>query len=171
MKPALKTPWRVFMIVTVGGLCLGGVSPATGDAAALSPIYGVTIPAGYRQWPLVAPALEAAPLNEIRAVLGNTVAIDAYRNARLPFPDGTILVKLAWQQMPSSDFAPATIPGDATTVQVMVKDARRYANTGGWGFGRFIDGRPADDAQHKTCFACHEALAKQHDYVFTRYAR
>ena len=135
-----------------------------------SPIYGVRIPQGYRQWTLIAPAEEAAPLNEIRAVLGNDVAIKAYRDGTQPFPDGTVLAKLAWKHEPSPDFAPASIPGAATTVQFMVKDSRKYAATGGWGFGRFIDGKPADEAQHRTCFACHQALAKNHDYVFTRYA-
>jgi Cytochrome P460 len=52
----------------------------------------------------------------------------------------------------------------------MVKDSKRYASTGGWGFGRFIDGKPVDEAQHKTCFVCHSALVKDHDFVFTRYA-
>jgi hypothetical protein len=135
-----------------------------------SPIYGVRIPQGYRQWTLVAPAEEAAPLNEIRAVLGNEVAIKAYRGGKQPFPDGTVLAKLAWKHEPSPDFAPASTPGAATTVQFMVKDSKKYASTGGWGFGRFIDGKPADEAQHRTCFACHQALAKNHDYVFTRYA-
>jgi hypothetical protein len=130
----------------------------------------VRIPQGYRQWTLVAPAEEAAPLNEIRAVLGNEVAIKAYRDGKQPFPDGTVLAKLAWKHEPSPDFAPASIPGAATTVQFMVKDSKKYASTGGWGFGRFIDGKPADEAQHRTCFACHQALAKNHDYVFTRYA-
>ncbi|MBE0630965.1 MAG: cytochrome P460 family protein, partial [Burkholderia vietnamiensis] len=88
----------------------------------------------------------------------------------LPFPDGTILVKLAYKRKQSDEFAPATVPGQATTVQVMVKDSRRYAATGGWGFGRFIDGVPADLAQHQTCFACHQARVKNHDYVFTRLA-
>lgn len=60
-----------------------------------SPIYGVTLPDGYRQWQLVAPALESQPLDELRAVLGNKVAIDAYNAGSLPFPDGTVLVKLA----------------------------------------------------------------------------
>lgn len=135
-----------------------------------SPIYGVTIPDGYRQWELIAPSLEADPLDELRAILGNRTAIDAYRKGALPFPDGTILVKLAWKQKQSPDFDSATIPGNATTVQVMVKDSRKYAATGGWGFGRFIDGQPADEAQHETCFACHEALVKDRDYVFTKYA-
>lgn len=140
-------------------------------ADVVSPLYGVTIPAGYRAWPLVAPAVEAPPLDEIRAVLGNPVAMKAHRDGRLPFPDGSVLVKLAWKHLPSPEFESASIPGTATTVQVMVKDSVRYAATGGWGFGRFVAGKPVDEAQHRTCFACHEARAKGHDYVFTRYAR
>lgn len=136
-----------------------------------SPIYGVTIPEGYRGWELIAPALEGEPLNELRAVVGNPIAVRAYREGRLPFPDGSILVKLAWHREQSPEFDPASVPGAATTVQVMVKDSRRYAATGGWGFGRFIDGVAVDRAQHETCFACHEARVHGHDYVFTRYAR
>lgn len=143
-------------------------SAAAGPDA--SPIYGVTIPKGYRQWHLIAPAIEAEPLNELRAVLGNTKAIKAYDQGTLPFPDGTVLVKLAWKHVQSPEFAPASVPGAATTVQVMVKDSKKYAATGGWGFGRFIDGKPADLAQHQTCFACHQSLVKNHDYVFTRLA-
>ena len=62
------------------------------------------------------------------------------------------------------------LPGRPTTVQIMVKDSKKYASTGGWGFGRFMDGKPVDAAQHKTCFACHAANVKGHDLVFTRYA-
>lgn len=135
-----------------------------------SPIFGVTIPEGYRQWELIAPALEAAPLTELRAVLGNSTAIEAYRKGTLPFPDGTTLVKLAWKQVQSPEFEPASVPGAATTVQIMVKDSKKYAATGGWGFGRFINGKPVDETQHQTCFACHEARVKAHDFVFTRFA-
>jgi cytochrome P460 len=142
-----------------------------GDAeGSASPIYGVTIPNGYRQWQLIAPAAEAAPLNELRAVLGNATAVKAYREKALPFPDGTVLTKLAWELMPSSEFEPASIPGAATTIQVMVKDSRKYAATGGWGFGRFTGGQPADEATHRTCFACHAARVRDHDFVFTRLA-
>ena len=140
------------------------------DTRPASPIYGVTIPDGYRQWEFVAPARETDPLNELRVVVGNPTAIKAYNDGALPFPDGTVLVKLAWKHVQSTEFAPAYIPGAATTVQVMVKDSRRYADTGGWGFGRFINGQPVDQAQHETCFACHEANVKNHDYVFTRFA-
>nr|WP_232519306.1 cytochrome P460 family protein [Caballeronia insecticola] len=138
--------------------------------AAASPIYGVTIPEGYRKWELVAPAEEAAPLDELRVVLGNPVAIKAIEQATQPYPDGTVLVKLAYKRRQSADFEPATVPGAPTTVQVMVKDSRRYASTGGWGFGRFVNGQPVDAAQHQTCFACHAARVKDRDYVFTRFA-
>ncbi|MEH2502531.1 MULTISPECIES: cytochrome P460 family protein [unclassified Bradyrhizobium] len=146
------------------------VKEPSGTADA-SPIFGVTVPSGYRRWELVAPAEEAAPLDELRAVVGNKTAIDAYGDGKLPFPDGTVLVKLAWKRVQSPEFASASIPGSATTVQIMVKDSHKYAATGGWGFGRFVDGKPVDEAQHRTCFACHEARAKGHDFVFTRLAR
>ncbi|GGP25293.1 cytochrome P460 family protein [Silvimonas amylolytica] len=147
-----------------------GELPPANDPAA-SPIYGVKVPQGYRQWQFVAPALEAGELNELRAVLGNDVAMDAYKTDKTkPFPEGTVLVKLAWKHKPSPEFGTALVPGAPTTVQVMVKDSKRYAATGGWGFGRFIDGKPADLAQHQTCFACHAALVKDRDYVFTRFA-
>jgi hypothetical protein len=161
----------------VAGVLLAGALSASGPAAfaeqpkpAASPIYGVTIPPGYRKWEMVAPAEEAAPLDELRVVLGNPVAMRALEKSTLPFPDGTILVKLAYKRKQSDEFPPATVPGQATTVQVMVKDSRRYASTGGWGFGRFINGVPADIGQHQTCFACHQARVKNHDYVFTRLA-
>jgi hypothetical protein len=151
--------------------CAGLLAGATAGSRDASPIYGVRLPEGYRHWQLIAPAQEAEPLNELRAVLGNATAVEAYATQVLPFPDGTVLAKLAWKHTQSPDFESASVPGAATTVQIMVKDSKRYAATGGWGFGRFIDGRPADEAQHKTCFGCHEARARGHDYVFTRLAR
>jgi hypothetical protein len=135
-----------------------------------SPIFGVTIPEGYRQWELIAPSHEEGGFNELRGILGNETAVKAYREGKLPFPDGTMFAKLAWKRVPSSEFSGAFVPGQATTVQIMVKDSKRYASTGGWGFGRFIGGKAVDRAQHETCFACHEANVKGHDYVFTRFA-
>jgi hypothetical protein len=168
MKPGNRLLAAAAMISVMSVTMVAAENDTAAEGA--SPIYGVTIPPGYRQWQLVAVAQEAAPLDELRAVLGNALAIEAYRKGTLPFPDGTVLAKLAWKHVPSPEFAPASIPGAATTVQVMVKDSQRYAATGGWGFGRFIAGKPVDAAQHETCFACHEALVKGHDFVFTRFA-
>ncbi|MEO9229727.1 MAG: cytochrome P460 family protein [Devosia sp.] len=164
----------LFSYVVAGALLtLAVVAVASEDqsGSAASPIYGVTIPHGYRQWQMIAPAHEGDPLNELRVVLGNAVAAKAYRDGTLPFPDGTVLAKLAWKHVPSTEFGPASIPGAATTVQIMVKDSKKYAASGGWGFGRFIGGKPADEAQHQTCLACHQSHVKNHDLVFTRYAR
>ncbi len=170
---ATITTLKSLGLITVTAICLAAaVVPAlvAGQSGRASPIYGVTVPEGYRQWQMIGVAEEAEPLNELRAVLGNATAIDAYRTKQLPFPDGTVLVKLAWKRMQSTEFEPASVPGAVTTVQVMVKDANKYAATGGWGFGRFVNGEPVDEVQHQTCFACHQARVTGHDYVFTRYA-
>ncbi|MDN6875685.1 cytochrome P460 family protein [Pseudomonas citronellolis] len=164
------TPRLTVLAATLLALALASGASADQPAADASPIYGVRMPEGYRNWQLVAPAQEAAPLNELRAVLGNDIAMRAYRAGKLPFPDGSVLAKLAWKHVQSPEFEPASIPGAATTVQFMVKDSKKYAATGGWGFARFIDGKPADEAQHQTCYACHQARVKNHDLVFTRYA-
>ncbi|WP_461317762.1 cytochrome P460 family protein [Bradyrhizobium embrapense] len=135
-----------------------------------SPIFGVIIPDGYREWTMIAPSHEEGSFNELRGIVGNDISVKAYREGTLPFPDGAILVKLAWKRVPSPEFSGAFVPGHATTVQIMVKDSKKYASTGGWGFGRFIEGEPVDKVQHETCFGCHQANVKEHDLVFTRFA-
>jgi hypothetical protein len=151
-------------------LTLAYAADAKNDSETASPIYGVEVPNDYRQWPVIAPAQEAPPLDELRVVLGNPAAMRAFRDNVRPFPDGTVLTKLAWKHVQSPDFEPASVPGVATTVQVMVKDSKRYASTGGWGYGRFVNGKAVDQAQHQTCHACHAARVKDRDYVFTRLA-
>jgi len=168
MKPIHYAAMLAALAATT--LALACVVHANADTRPAAPIYGVKLPPHYRQWTLIAPASEDAPLDELRVVLGNPVAVQAFADNVRPFPDGAVLVKLAWKRAPSPDFSTATIPGAATTVQVMVKDSRRYAASGGWGYGRFVDGQPVDAAQHRTCHACHAARVKQRDYVFTRYA-
>jgi hypothetical protein len=54
-------------------------------------------------------------------------------------------------------------------MQFMVKDSKKYAATGGWGFADFTNGNPGDERLMKTCFACH-VPAKDRDFVFTRYS-
>ena len=108
--------------------------------------------------------------DEIRVILGNAIALKAYRSNRVPFPDGSILAKLAWKRAKSAEFDNTFVPGEPQRVEFMVKNSRKYAATGGWGFGRFVNGVPADESQHRTCFPCHLANVKNHDFVFTRYA-
>ncbi len=163
-------------VAAVAGVvaCTAPVSEhADGEAA---PIFGVKIPPGYRDWRLISVAHEEGNLNDLRAILGNDVAIEAYRKGKLPFPDGTIIARLAWSYVPSEENnkvfgrRQSFVAGPPKNgVQFMVKDSRKYAATGGWGFAQFNDGKPADEAMHKTCFPCHEPV-KARDFVFTRYA-
>jgi hypothetical protein len=146
------------------------------DAGPAAPIYGITLPAGYRDWRLISVAHEEGTLNDLRAVLGNDVAINAYRAGKLPFPDGTIIARLAWSYVASEENdkifgrAQSFVAGPPKNgVQFMVKDSKKYASSGGWGFAQFNDGKPADEALHKTCFPCH-APFKANDLVFTHYA-
>jgi len=149
--------------------CALFAGPEAPQGAAASPLFGVAIPQGYRGWQVVAPS-HRPDKDEIRLVLANDVAMAAYRAGTLPFPDGAVLAKLAWKRVKSAEFADAFVPGAPQRIEFMVKDSKRYAATGGWGFGRFVDGRPADEAQHRSCFPCHEANVKGHDFVFTRLA-
>ena len=140
-----------------------------------SPISGVEIPPGYRDWRLISVAHEDGTLNDLRAVLGNDAAIKAYREGKLPFPDGTIIARLAWSYVPSEENnkvfgrPQSFVAGPPTNVQFMVKDSRKYASTGGWGFAQFNDGKPAAEVVPSACFSCHEPV-KARDFVFTRYA-
>jgi Cytochrome P460 len=142
----------------------------------ISPLFGIRLPSGYRDWKLISVAHEEGNLNDIRAILGNDVALNAYRIGKLPFPDGAIIARLAWNYVPSEENnkvfgrPQSFVAGSPKNgVQFMVKDSQKYAATGGWGFAQFNDGKPADEAVHKTCFACHEPV-KNRDFVFTHYS-
>ena len=117
-----------------------------------TPLFGIKIPPGYRDWKVISVAHEAGNNNDLRAVLGNDVAIKAYREGKIPFPDGTIIARLAWSYVPSEENdkvfgrSQSFVAGSATNVQFMVKDSRKYAATGGWGFAQFKDGKPDADA-------------------------
>src|SRR5271166_806334 len=91
------------VVATVAGV-VASMTPASGhtdDAA--SPIFGVKLPPGYRDWKLISVAHEEGNLNDLRAVLGNDAAIKAYREGKLPFPDGTTIARLAWSYVPSEE--------------------------------------------------------------------
>ena len=140
-----------------------------------TPVFVKKIPPRYRDWKVVSVAHEAGDLNDIRAVLGNDIAIKAYREGKLPYPDGAIIAALHYHHVPSDENnhvfgkVQSFVPGARTNIQFMVKDSTKYAATGGWGFGHFQDSKPADAAFMKPCFPCHEK-AKATDLVFTRYA-
>jgi hypothetical protein len=162
-------------VATLAGIVVS-TAPASGPPdEQTAPIFGIKMPPGYRDWKLISVAHEAGNLNDFRAVLGNDIAIRAYREGKLPFPDGAIIARLAWDYVPSEENnkvfgrSQSFVAGSPTNVQFMVKDSKKYVTTGGWGFAQFKDGKPADEALHKTCFPCHEP-AKASDFLFTHYA-
>jgi len=141
-----------------------------------APIFVTEIPAGYREWRFISVAHEEGNLNSFASILGNDIAIKAYREGTLPFPDGAIIAALHYRFIPSVENNKvfgrdqSFIAGAPTNVQFMVKDSKKYAATGGWGFGQFNnDKTTVNDAFMKTCFPCHQKITER-DLVFTRYA-
>lgn len=151
------------------------VAPSAADDA--DQIFGGKLPPGYRDWRLISVAHEAGELDDLRAVLGNDLAIKAFRDGTLPFPDGAIIARVAWKYTPSDDNNQAFgrpqsfVAGPPVNgVQFMVKDAKKFAATAGWGFAQFNAGKPVtDEVKLKGCFGCHAPYTKN-DLVFTHYA-
>ena len=150
------------------------VAPAVGNES--SPCFITEIPRGYRDWKLISVAREEGTLDDIRAVLGNDIAIKAYREGTRPFPEGTIIARLAWGFLSSEEnnktfgTNQSFVAGPPKNgVQFMIKDSKKYAATGGWGYGHFDDGKAATPSMLKGCFACHKAF-EGHDFIFTHYA-
>ena len=170
------------IILLIGVVTLAGIIAATAatsgqsDDAAASIAQG-KLPSGYRDWRLISVAREEGSLDDIRAVLGNDVAIKSYREGVSSFPEGTIIARIAWSYDASAENnkvfgkAQSFVAGHPKNgVQFMVKDSNRYALTGGWGYSQFDDGKPLTDAPKlQSCYECH-ARIKDRDYVFTRYA-
>jgi hypothetical protein len=149
----------------------------------------ITLPMGYRDWALISVAAIGPPLNDVRAKLGNDIAIADLRQGTIPYRDGAIIARLAWKQTMDPQTTNALklqgqqvglspdaiakllsqsfVAGPATNIQLMVKDSKKYASTGGWGFAQFTNGKP-DAIVPQNCYACHEP-AKATDFVFTRY--
>jgi Cytochrome P460 len=185
---------RRIALAAVAVAAVAGVAAYMGSASGQSngdaaPIYGIRIPDGYRDWRLISVKQltgkqltgTGGELKQLRAQLGNDLAIKAFRDGTLPFPDGAIIAALHWNEESSdadnqalaAGFPTAglksSFAGSAVNVQFMVKDSKKYAASGGWGFADFTNGKPGDGALHEKCFPCH-APAKDRDYVFTRYA-
>jgi hypothetical protein len=161
----------------LGAVAFTAIASRNATAQQASPIFVTTIPSGYRDWKVVSVAHEAGDLNDIRAVLGNDIAVQAYRAGTLPFPEGAIVGRIAWSHVSSAENdksfgrQQSFVAGAPTEfyLQFMEKDSKKYAVTGGWGYSSFgKDGKPSAESAMKTCFPCHEAI-KDRDYIFTRY--
>ena len=147
------------------------IAAASGAALAAEPApNGITLPEGYKNWRMIASS-QRTDNNTMRVILGNDKAVEAARAGKTnPWPDGAILAKLVWKNKTLDKWAQAIVPGDFVHAEFMVKDAKKYEATGGWGFARWLgkDQKPyGKDANFvQECFGCHQPV-KDRDWVFT----
>jgi hypothetical protein len=166
------------------------VSALTGSAMSAQDKYTVKVSGGlafsefrgYESWQVVSISQDG-PL--MAAILANPVMIKAYEagfpgNGK-PFPDGSRMAKIHWNPTKMETFPAATVPGTLHDVDFMVKDTKRFKDSGGWGWGVFeydapsktfrpgaTTDTPPQGNDAKCGFACH-TIVKNRDYVFTDY--
>ena len=154
--------------------------------------YSVKVPGGialaeckgYEKWETISVSHNGALLAVIN---GNPAMIEAYKagipqNGK-PFPDGARMAKIHWNPK-KNEVAPGPplVPATLHDVDCMVKDSKRFADSGGWGYGAFkfdtasgtftpatTSDQPPQQNDAKCGFACH-TIVKTRDYVFTEYA-
>ncbi len=132
---------------------------------------GIVLPEGYKDWRIVAPS-HRTDNNTLRVILGNDAAIQAAREGKTnPWPDGAILAKLVWKDASLETWSAATVPGAFVHAEFMIKNAEQYAQTGGWGFARWLGTKQKPHGENASfvqgCFGCHTPV-KDNDYVFTQ---
>ncbi len=139
--------------------------------------FGFADVKGYEKWETIAPSIVD---DGVKSILGNPIMIKAYQDG-IPqggktVPDGAMMAKIEWSKQSNSESPYAvTVPDKLMSVSFMIKDAKRFANSGGWGYAQF---KYQPDSNTFTpvgtgsaCgYACHTRV-KAHDYVFTNYAR
>ncbi|WP_394825764.1 heme-binding domain-containing protein [Pendulispora albinea] len=130
---------------------------------------GIGYQPDYKNWETISVS-DRVDLGQTRVILGNDVAVKAIADKRTnPWPDGTAFAKVAWSQVTDAEGNVHT--GDFKTVGFMIKDARQYASTSGWGFARWHGeelkpfGQDASFAGTE-CLNCHKPMEK-YDFVFT----
>jgi cytochrome P460 len=139
---------------------------------------------GYEGWHLISISQDGPAM---AAILGNPEMIKAYEagipgNGK-PVPDGSKFAKIHWVPTKMATFPAATVPGRQHDVDFMVKDSKRFPDSGGWGWGAFeydsasgkftpatTKDNPPQGNDAKCGFACHTIVQKR-DYVFTDYAQ
>ena len=139
---------------------------------------------GYEEWHAIGLSRNDTV---VALILGNPIMINDYKagipgNGK-PVPDGAKMAKVHWTPKPNEFFPQATVPGNLLNVDFMVKDSKRFADSGGWGYGVFdydaasetfkpgtTAGTPPQGNDAKCGFVCH-TRAKARDYVFTEYGK
>jgi hypothetical protein len=182
---AMKSKSMLTIPIIAGLLALvGGLAISAQDKYALKVPNGLSFSEfkGYESWQLVSISQDGP---HVAAVLANPVMIKAYLagvpgNGK-PFPDGARMAKVHWVPKKLETFPAATVPGTQHDVDFMVKDSKRFADSGGWGYAVFdynaasdtftpgtMADKPPQGNDAKCGFTCHTTV-KTKDYVFTEY--
>jgi cytochrome P460 len=172
--------------VLVASLGIGAIYAQSQDKYALKVPGGLAFAEfrGYESWQTIAIS-ENGPV--VAVIVGNPQMIEAFQagipaNGK-PFPDGAKMAKIHWIPKKSANPGNPTVPDKLANVDFMVKDSKRFADSGGWGYGAFeydaaadtfrpgtTQDSPPQSNDAKCGFGCH-TIAKARDYVFTEYAR
>jgi hypothetical protein len=129
---------------------------------------GIQYVSGYKDWQAIS-TTDRFDNGTMRVIFGNATAVKAIKSGHTnPWPDGTIFAKVAWEQL--QDSAGAVIPGEFKQVEFMIKDAKQYADTKGWGWARWKTDKLAPYGKNALlateCINCHRPF-KDEDFVFT----
>jgi hypothetical protein len=168
-------------------------SVLAGMALAAQDRYSLQVPGGlafsefrgYEDWQVIAVSHNG---DELALILGNPTMIEAYK-AGIPFngkpvPDGARIAKTHWTAKKLEDQpGEPVVPGSLHDVDFMVKDSKRFVDSGGWGWAQFdydaasetfrpgdTSDSPPQEHDAKCGFACHTIVADK-DYVFTAYPK
>jgi len=151
--------WRGALLATI----LTSPSLFAETSLTEKPVHGE-----YKDWRVLAVS-HRLEKKFVRAIVGNDIAINAARAGKTkPWPDGAIIAKLSWKEKPHPSWPQAVIPGEFAGAEAMVKDSKKFQETGGWGFGHWEGQTLVMNEKEKsaTCFACHSPM-KDSDYVYT----
>jgi len=185
MSAISSSPARRSLVVASAAACIVGSMVLGSKAVSAQDKYTVQVPdglafsefRGFEDWPTVAVS-QSGDLIEV--ILANPVMIEAYRagvpgNGK-PFPDGAKMAKIHWNAKKSAEApAPTTVPDTLHDIDFMVRDSRRFSNTGNWGYAQFNYDANTDtftpEGTGSNCgFSCH-TIVRAKDYVFTVYGK
>ena len=152
----------------IGALAVLGLSLGSGASEPVpAPSHGIDYPEGWQNWATIAMS-HRTDNNTVRVILGNDVAVAAARAGQTnPWPDGAVLGKVVWKQASLQHWEAAIGPGEFVHAEFMFKDAEKYAESGGWGWARWVGlDKQAFAGGMEVCVACHTPV-KERDWVFT----
>lgn len=166
----MKISYVIISAVSIIMLFIAGIAVSSKTRIFPAP-NGISLPDGYKNWRLISSS-HRTDNNTLRVILGNDKAIQAAKDGKTnPWPDGSVLAKLVWKDATHEKWPTATIPGKFVHAEFMIKGAKRFSATGGWGFARWLGleqqpyGKDANFVQE--CYGCHLPV-KGNDYVFTQ---